>query len=85
MSPPRRRPRRTKVPCHGCKGEKPWHLGLDERPRERSVPDEKPTANGDATRRRKRVWRTEAVEKPSPSRYRNLGFPSEWEDRKSVV
>jgi len=31
-------------------------------PRERPPRDEKPTANDDATRRRKRVWRTEPVE-----------------------
>jgi hypothetical protein len=32
------------------------------RSRERSVRKAKPTANDDATLRRKRVWRTEAVE-----------------------
>jgi hypothetical protein len=52
----------TKSPCHGCKGEKPWHLGPDERPRERSVRDEKRTTYDGATPRRKRVWRTETVE-----------------------
>jgi len=31
-------------------------------PRERPPRDEKPTANDDATRRRKRLWRTEPVE-----------------------
>jgi len=52
----------TRNPCHGCKGEKPWHLGPDERPRERSVRDEKQTTYDGATPRRKRVWRTGTVE-----------------------
>jgi len=33
----------------GCKGEKPWHLTPEKRPRERPCRSGKPTANDDAT------------------------------------
>jgi len=60
--PPRRTPRCTEPRCHGCKGEKPWHLDSDH-----------DRANGRPAKRnrrrtmmphlrRKRVWRSEAVE-----------------------
>jgi hypothetical protein len=62
LNPPCAGPCRTKDRCLGCKGEKPWHLRPGSRPRERPSREENPTANDDATPRRKRVWWMEAVE-----------------------
>jgi hypothetical protein len=65
--PLRAEPCRAKGRPHGCEGEKPWHPSPDKRPRERPPREGKPTANEDATRRRKRVWGTETVEEAGKS------------------
>jgi hypothetical protein len=60
----------------GCEGEKPWHPSPEKRPRERPPREGKPTANEDATPRRKRVWGTGTVEETVTGEARHLALPS---------